>query len=181
MSRPPPTGQDSQRRGRAPRAAPPWRLSDLPSARSYGRSLDYLLGRGVAQDKQRAFALNAEAAESGHHDAVLAMGWFYLNGEGVDKDIERAKKWYRRSARQGDRRAMFSLGQIACLERDFPEALIWFKRAAEAGHARSLYWLGKQYWRGRGVVADRKQAVRLFQRAARLKVRAAQRLLRFLG
>src|SRR6188508_2926613 len=90
----------------------------------YSQSLDCLQGHGIVKDEQRAFKLNAEAAQSGHADAVLAMGWFYLNGVGVVRDIERARKWYRDSARRGDTRAMFSLGQIAYDERDYSDSLI---------------------------------------------------------
>jgi uncharacterized protein len=114
-------------------------------------------------------------------DAVLAMGWFYLNGVGVEQDSERAQRWYRKLARQGDSRAMFSLGQMAYDERDYVDALMWFRRAADKGHARSLFWIGKLFWRGQGVPEDRKQARALFQKAGTEKVSEAQRVLRFLS
>lgn len=145
----------------------------------YNESLKLLQGHGVARDERRSFTLNAEAAKGGHADAVLAMGWLYLNAVGVERDIEKAKRWYRESARRGEPRAMFSLGQIAYEERDFSDALRWFTRASEAGHAQSLYWLGKLYWRGDGLDRDQKQAKRLFHQAATCKVAEAQRLLRF--
>jgi TPR repeat protein len=146
----------------------------------YNQSLDLLEGRGVAKDPELAFRLNAEAAAEGHADAVLAMGWFYLNGVGVTRDIESARTWYRDSARRGEKRAMFSLGQIAYDEDDYADALVWFRRASDAGHHRSLYFLGRHYWRGHGVERDRKEALRYFHRAARHKVKEAQRVLRFL-
>jgi len=145
----------------------------------YNKSLDLLRGQGVAKDPKRAFALNADAAKGGHADAVLAMGWFYLNGVGTSRDIEKAKKWYRESARRGEPKAIFSLGEISYYEKEFSDALRWFIRASEAGHVLSLYWLGKLYWRGHGVERDQKQAKRLFHQAATRKVPEAQRLLRF--
>ena len=146
----------------------------------YVESLGLLQGHRVAKDERRAFALNAEAAHGGHADAVLAMGWFYLNGVGVERNVERARRWYRESARRGEPRAMFSLGQIAYGDGDFSDALTWFTRASEAGHVRSFYWLGKLHWRGHGVEQDRKQAMRCFHHAASSKVAEAQRALRFL-
>ena len=146
----------------------------------YCRSLDYLLGRGVPKDEHHSFVLNLEAADRGHRDAVLAMGWFYLNGVGVERDLARARRWYRDSARRGEVRAMFSLGQIAYEEHDYSEALTWFRRASDAGHHRSLYFIGRHYWRGHGVEQDKKEAMRYFHRAASQKVREAQRALRFL-
>ena len=154
------------------------RLTPSEMTYLYNDSLDFLRGDGVAKDPKRAFDLNADAARGGHGDAVLAMGWFYLNGVGIGRDVEKAKKWYRESARRGERKAMFSLGQIAYDQRDFSDALRWFTRASEAGHVRSLYWLGKLYWRGHGVERDPQQAKRLFHQAASRKVPEAQRLLR---
>jgi uncharacterized protein len=146
----------------------------------YNNSLKYLKGQQCPKDEARAFSLNSEASRLGHADAVLAMGWFYLNGVGVDRNLERARKWYRDAARHGDTRAMFSLGQIAHNEGEHSEALIWFKRAYEGGHHRSGYFIGKHFWRGHGVNQDKKEAMRYFHVAASHKVKAAQRVLRFL-
>lgn len=146
----------------------------------YNESLGLLRGNGAGKDEHRAFSLNAEAARAGHSDAVLAMGWFYLNGIGVERDVEHARKWYRESARRGQPKAMFSLGQIAYNEGDFSGAIIWFTRAAESGHARSLYWIGKLYWRGDGVGQDRRQAMMCFHEAASKQVKEAQRVVKFL-
>jgi TPR repeat protein len=154
-------------------------LNSTQMSRLYNESLDFLRGDKAPKNPKRAFFLNADAAKSGHADAVLAMGWFYLNGVGTKRDIEKSKKWYRESARRREPKAMFSLGQIAYDQRDFSGALRWFTRASESGHVRSLYWLGKLYWRGHGVERDQKHAKELFHRAAGCKVPEAQRLLRF--
>jgi len=156
----------------------------IPSAhrenRLYNRSLALLNGQGTNQDQVASFALNAEAAARGHHDAVLAMGWFYLNGVGVKKDREKSWYWYRKSARHGDPRAMFSLGYLSCLEGDYIEANTWFSRAIDAGHSRSKYWLAKLLWKGRGVSQDAKRARSLIEQAAKANVVEAKRALRFL-
>src|SRR4051812_40105707 len=102
----------------------------------YNQSLKYLQGQGAPKDEPQAFTLNAEAARLGDSDAILAMGWFYLNGVGMERNIDRARKWYRDSARHGDTRAMFSLGQIAHDQGEDSEALLWFRRASVAGHRR---------------------------------------------
>lgn len=156
-------------------------MTPLEINQIYNQSLACLNGQGVAPDEQRAFALNVEAAKGGHNDAVLAMGWFYLNGIGVDYSLELARQWYRESARRGESRAMFSLGQIAYEAKDFEDARLWFTRATQAGHARSLYWLGKLCWRGQGVELNRKLAMKCFTNAAGQKVNEAQRAVRFLG
>ncbi len=147
----------------------------------YNRSLESLTGQHAREDARRSFNLNSQAAESGMKDAVLAMGWFYLNGVGIEQNIEQARRWYRKSARQGDDRAMFSLGQMAYDEKDFSDAQVWFTRASDKGHARSFFWLGKLHWRGLGVIEDRKLAMMLFQKAGANKVQEARRVLRFLS
>ncbi len=150
---------------------------DTPASfRAYNRSL-----KVQDSDAAEAFRLNQIAADDGLHDAVLAMGWFYRNGIGVPQDNELALSWWKKSARQGDPRAMFSLGQMAFEEKDYGEALVWFTRATEHGHTRSLYWIGKLHWRGLGVPRDRKLAMRLFSNAAAKKELEAQRAIRFLG
>lgn len=149
--------------------------------RLYNKSLDHLQGKGVPQDSAKSFALNAEAARAGYRNAILAMGWYYLGGVGVPRDYEKAKQWYRKSARHGEPMAMFSLGRIAYIQRDFSESFQWFTRASEAGHARSIYWIGKHYWYGQSVARDTKTAMRLFHQAAGKKVVAARRVLKYLS
>jgi hypothetical protein len=146
---------------------------------AYNRSIDLLEGKNVKQDFKEAFVLNSQAAKAGYHDAVLAMGWFYIRGIGIGENPAKAKEWYRKSARQGQPKAMFSLGQIAYVEKKFDDSLIWFQRAVKTGHARSLYYIGRQHWNGQGVSQDRKEALHFFQLAARKKVEEAVRLSRF--
>jgi TPR repeat protein len=135
----------------------------------------------VDNNDAEAFRLNCIAAEDGMHDAVLAMGWFYLNGVGVEADEDEAIRWYRRSARQGEPHAMFSLGYIAYFRKDYSEALKWFERALSKNHHRSSFWIGKIYWRGQGVDRDRKRAQSYFAQASQKKVEEAQRAVRFLA
>ena len=146
----------------------------------YNKSLDLLKGRGVEKDEKRSFELNAKAAASGDRDAVLAMGWYYFNGVGVDRDLGEARKWYRKSARQKQPGAMFTLGSISYEEGKFEEAMRWFESAVKEGHARSIYWIAKLYWRGLGVGRDRRHAEALLEQAAARRVPQAKRALRFL-
>src|SRR5947208_16554934 len=98
--------------------------SRIPGADAYNRSL-----RKLGNDDKEAFRLNSVAAEQGMHDAILAMGWFYLNGVGVEPDEMEATRWYKKAARAGDLSAFFSLGHIAYLQNDYDEARTWLSRA----------------------------------------------------
>ena len=158
-----------------------WFPTAYQENRLYNRSLALLGGQGVKQNEKAAFALNAQAAEQGHHDAVLAMGWFYLNGVGVEKDHEKSWHWYRKSARQGDPRAMFSLGYLCYIEGNYVDANAWFSRAFDSGHKRSLYWMAKLLWKGRGIDKDRKLARLLIEQAAKANIPEAKRVIRFIS
>jgi TPR repeat protein len=147
----------------------------------YRQARDLLAGDPTAGDPKRSFELNAAAAANGHREAVLAMGWYYLGGVGVPRDVELAKQWYRKSAQQKDARAMFSLGQLACVQGRPDEALPWFQRASSEGHARSFYCMARLYWRGQGVRPNLRMAELLLQQAAARKDPAAQRVLRLLA
>lgn len=153
---------------------------DYQVAAMYNKHLDCFDGKGVPQDDEKSFLLLQQAADAGYADAILGMGWHYLNGVGVEKDIEEAKVWYKKSARMREPKAMFSLGQTAYDEKSWSDAKIWFKRASDLGHHRSLYWLGKLYWRGRGVELDQRKGKALWQEAADRKVDEAQRTIRML-
>jgi len=153
----------------------------MDPARLYNHSLDLLDGQKVPKDEKRSFEVNAQAAAAGYHDAVLAMGWYYLNGVGVSKDVGEARRWYRKSARQREPRAMFSLGRIAYDDRHFEEALEWFREAKDRGHARSTYWIAKLHWRGLAVPQNRRVAEELIQEAAKQKDPEARRALSFLS
>lgn len=145
----------------------------------YDKSLEHIGENGHPIDYEIAFALNQKAAAQGHPDAVLAMGWFYFNGFGTPRDLRSAERWYRRSARSGEPKAMFSLGEIACDENNFDTAHYWFELAVKHGHVRAQYWLGKLYWRGLGVSSDKVKALRLFEQAAHANAPEAKRFMRF--
>lgn len=145
----------------------------------YNKSLDYIGENGRPLDYAKAFSLNAKAAALGLPDAILSMGWFYFNGFGTLQDLREAERWYRRSARLGEPKAMFSLGQIEQKEKGFAAAHYWFELAHKHGHVRSLYWLGKLHWRGQGVPCDRVKAIKLIEQAARANDPEAKRFVRF--
>jgi len=143
----------------------------------YNHSLDLLNGNKHEKNIEESFKHNEIAAKDGHHDATLAMGWYYLNGYGIKQDVSTAIKWYKKSARQKEPKAMFSLGQIAYFDKDYATAHKWFEAAKNHGHIRSIYWIGKLYWRGHGVNKDKELAEKYFQNAANKKYKIAQRII----
>ena len=52
------------------------------------------------------------AAEEGHVTAQYNMGLYYLSGQGVQKDIPRAKQWLTKAAENGHEKARQLLKRI---------------------------------------------------------------------
>ena len=93
------------------------------------------------------------AAEKGHADAQLFLGYAYTHGLGVDVDSDEADKWfeyainqYQIKAEQGDADSLYQLGNCynegTGVERDKKTAKKLYEEAAKKGHAKAQYNLG---------------------------------------
>jgi hypothetical protein len=79
--------------------------SDLPNAAD--KALVNEANTALAQkDYKTAFAKFSVLAEQGKPAAQFNLGAFYLNGQGVQKDDKLAFEWLRKSAMQGNSRAL---------------------------------------------------------------------------
>ena len=92
-----------------------------------------------------SFAANIDelkkAAEQGDAQAQYNLGVCYANGNGVEKNLSEAVKWWRKAAEQGFAQAQFNLG--VCydfgkgVEKNPTEAVKWYRKAAEQGYANA--------------------------------------------
>src|SRR5260370_25200031 len=77
-------------------------------------------------------------ADSGNTAAQFQLGLAYHFGNGVDKDIYEAIRWYRMAANSGDPAAQNNLGHLYQTGpqgvKDLGEASNWSTRAATAGN-----------------------------------------------
>ena len=64
-----------------------------------------LLPRGRRGKGSKALCWTRRAAEHGDRDGQYNLATLYENGEGVEKDLEEAKRWYLLAARQKHREA----------------------------------------------------------------------------
>ena len=69
----------------------------------------YLHGIGVDRDEKEGFRLALEAAQLGCAPAQTLVAECYLDGRGVEQDVERAETWLYRAARLGNKRAKMLL------------------------------------------------------------------------
>ena len=103
-------------------------------------------------------------------DVQFNLAVMYENGEGVEKDVFKAVKWYRKAAERGNTYAQFNLGlayiQRKAVKQDEVEAVKWFYKAADQGYAAAQYNLGVMYRDGRGVTENESEAVKWYRKAA---------------
>lgn len=107
-------------------------------------------------DYQTAYKELLPLAEAGNPDAMGNLGNMYAFGQGVEKDLGEAGKWWRKAANKGLATAMGNLGAlyargIGGLPQDWNEAAKWYRQAAENGHGQSMLTLSGLYANGVGV------------------------------
>ena len=109
-----------------------------------------------------SFAANIDelkkAAEQGDDLAQLRLGNCYENGDGVEKNLSEAVKWWRKAAEQGNAQAQCYLGICYYngdeVEKNLSEAVKWYRKAAEQGNAQAQYNLGICYYNGQGMIQN---------------------------
>ena len=111
--------------------------------------------------------------------AQYNVGLIYANGKGVQKDLDKAKKWYEKAAKQGNGPAQYNLAQLyhSAGETDahgYEKARYWYEKAVEAGIMQAYNNLAALYMEGKGVKQDQEKAFELFQKAASMGDSAAQ-------
>ena len=89
----------------------------------------------------RIFSGLLPLAEQGYPLAECQVGYFYAQGLGVERDLDRSLLWTRRAAEHGDRDGQFNLGcfyeEGTALARDMEQAALWYRRAARQGHTEA--------------------------------------------
>jgi TPR repeat protein len=140
----------------------------------------YQYGLGTTPDFVMAAKSYRRSAEQTNYVAMKSLGYMLMNGLGMDKDLEAAKFWLTRAAKEGgNRRAMFNLGALCSM--NFPdtnsmaEAFQWYKQSAELGDPLACYQLSNFYYRGWGAVETNPASYRYWRfRAASLGATEAQ-------
>lgn len=92
-------------------------------------------------------------AEQGYPLAECQIGYFYLEGLGVEKDFEKAFYWTQRAAQHGDRDGQYNLADFyekgIGTEIDMGKARHWYREAAFQDHDLALKKCEEQ-----GIVID---------------------------
>jgi uncharacterized protein len=130
----------------------------------------YVMGRGVLRNYERAFDLFSKAAEAGYGPAMGDLGSMYESGFFVQKNSAEGLAWYEKSIEAGD---SFGLAQAGVAyfngqgaERDYNAAAQYFQQAADMGDGYSMKFLAVMYERGLLGKADPAKAAQLRLKAA---------------
>lgn len=81
-------------------------------------------------------------ANGGDSNAQLLLGFWYLNGDGVDRDLSEAFDWMQRAAYGGNATAQYTLADMYRQGEGAPydesKAIDWMEKAAAQGHAQAI-------------------------------------------
>ena len=155
--------------GKDEAAARGWfeRASKLGNPHAQYQLAKMILDAPSSTPEQTAQALEwlTKAAETGQDCAQYALGKIYRDGQGIEKDIQKAVNLFTLAAEQGNSFAAFTLGKLylsgdAGLPIDPPFALKWLTFSAELGNQFAQYRLGKLLLQGEEVPKDTETAIR---------------------
>lgn len=142
--------------------------SNLPEAQFY---LGLVIGsENGRNNRNEALKLLMKAAESGLAKAQCAVGEYYENGWGTERDYAKALKWYKKSADQGYSFGQYRLGLLYYegqgTTKNMKLAAEFFAEAAKVDDVDAQAMLGACYINGDGLPKDQKLAFYWTNKAA---------------
>jgi TPR repeat protein len=135
-------------------------------------------GRGVSADKTKeahyhklARTLLDDYCRKGNHFDCGYLGWIYLRGWGIEPDLAKAERLFRKACDGGlvahcsVIAELHELGLV--VKKDFKKAFSIYEKACSHGSAFGCTRLGKMYELGRGTKKNTKKALELYRSACR--------------
>ncbi|MBN9286742.1 MAG: hypothetical protein BGO43_02360 [Gammaproteobacteria bacterium 39-13] len=146
----------------------------------------YLDGIGTQVDYEKAFHIFSDLADQGNALAEFKLGQMYYYGQGVEKNLPIAKKWFLKSARLGVKDAK---NWVAILFRDGMENREnqaddldqedlnqWINYSADNGEPEGLYLKGMGFLYGRNNFQQSiEEGLQFITQAAQMQFVPAQR------
>ncbi|EGB06372.1 hypothetical protein AURANDRAFT_29293 [Aureococcus anophagefferens] len=127
---------------------------------------------------EEAFRYYALAADQGHTRGEHNLGCCYMDGEGTEVDLGKARYWFERAAAKGHEKAIQALARLdarTCPLCRIPcptthaEALAQVRRHVENEVPEAITCLGDMYRKGQlGLVKSDKKAAKIYRRAVEL-------------
>ncbi|MBQ8896682.1 MAG: sel1 repeat family protein [Clostridia bacterium] len=120
------------------------------------------------EDKEKAFSAWLELSNAGNARSTRTVAWCYQNGEGTEKNIEKAKEYYSLAAKQGYFYSYVDLYWLAYEEGDKEKALELLFEGAKNDVAESYELLFRECFYGNIFGGNLKAAAYLAARAYEL-------------
>lgn len=133
--------------------------ADLKDAGAIRSLADMLIrGEGTAQDVDGAISILEALAET-DAAAFIIVGDYFLAGQVVPRDAERAAGYYEVAATNGLASALIKLGDLyrsgsGTIDIDAPRAYAYYQRASGAGDPGAMRKLAEMQARGEGTAYD---------------------------
>ncbi|KAL7527416.1 hypothetical protein ACHAXR_001952 [Thalassiosira sp. AJA248-18] len=125
----------------------------------------YLRGDGLPQDFNKAWELWHQAVKLGGITTHCDIGSLYFNGEGVEKDVKKAKYHCELGAMGGDRIARYNLGIVERDKGNMNRAMKHFVISAGFGDDESLEKIKDAFSDGHVTKDDFEKALRAHKEA----------------
>ena len=152
---------------------------DSDAQLSLGR--EYLFGKIVNKDPQKALKYIKKSAEQGNSIAQFFLGSVYLGKLGIEKNYDEAVKWFKKSAEQGDENGMLGLAGMylygLSVPKDIKRAIILLEKASDKGSSESSKQLGDMYNKGLGVAKDQQKAQSYYKKVKEQKEQEKRKLI----
>lgn len=127
----------------------------------------YLEGApGLPPDYAQAMHWATKAVQAGDSRGLLYLGKIWMDGLGVQADLNKAKDLFTQADAGGDLKAPRYLGLLAARQGHDDDAARWYAKGAQRGDITSQYLLGQAYEQGKGLPQDAAAAMRWYQAAA---------------
>jgi len=120
-------------------------LSNTSAQIKFDLGMQYLLGKGVTQNKQKAFQYLEEASKLGNAEAQYNLALMYYLGDGIKQDTSKSLTLLESSAKLGYKKAIENIGRIAMQLLKFDKALYWLKINARHGDIQANYLIAEIY------------------------------------
>lgn len=125
---------------------------------------------GENYNPEFAVKLFTAAANGGITVAKYKLGKMFLNGDGVEKDIQKAVGWLKQAAMEENEFAEYALGRLYLqgkeVEKDTIAAEEYLLQAAKRGNKYAAYLLGKEYLSGENLGKNAENAEKYLLKAA---------------
>lgn len=120
----------------------------------------------IETDMNKARECFEKGMELGDGESASELAFYYHKGLGVPQDKEKAKALYEKAISLGDENSIMTLGLLYLDEKEEAKAFPYILKTAEMGLPEAQYLVGSMYLYGKGVEANREEALQWLQDAS---------------